>query len=203
MLHVIDHNRGANGDVLRAMFEARKQVFVDLLKWDVPVIGGTFEIDEFDDGHAAYLVLTDASGAHLASARLLKTVRPHILGTLFSALCEGAVPRGHDTREITRFCLDRRLKAHARRAARNRLVSGLAAYALGEGVRRYTAVAEQAWLKQIEAFGWTCRALGSVQRHAAADIAALLINIDADTPARLAATGIWNAPDHPPLERAA
>jgi N-acyl-L-homoserine lactone synthetase len=203
MLHVIDNNSGASGDVLRAMFEAREHVFVDLLKWDVPVIGGTFEIDEFDDCHAAYLVLTNASGAHLASARLLKTVRPHILGTLFPALCEGAVPRAHDTREITRFCLDRRLKAHMRRSARDRLISGLAAYALGKGVRRYTAVAEQAWLKQIEAFGWTCRTLGAVQRHAGADIAALLIDIDAETPGRLAATGIWNAPDHLPLGRTA
>jgi acyl-homoserine lactone synthase len=44
---------------LRAMFEARKRVFVDLLKWDVPVLGGRFEVDQFDDEHAAYLVLSD------------------------------------------------------------------------------------------------------------------------------------------------
>ena len=56
---------------LRAMFEARKQVFVDLLKWDVPVLGGRFEVDQFDDEHAAYLVLSDDEGRHLASARLL------------------------------------------------------------------------------------------------------------------------------------
>ena len=42
---------------LREMFEARKRVFVDLLKWDVPVLEGRFEIDQFDDEHAAYLIV--------------------------------------------------------------------------------------------------------------------------------------------------
>ena len=39
---------------LRTMFEDRKSVFVDLLKWDVPVIDGRFEVDEFDDEQATY-----------------------------------------------------------------------------------------------------------------------------------------------------
>ncbi len=30
---------------LRVMFEARKRVFVDLLKWDVPVLEDAYEID--------------------------------------------------------------------------------------------------------------------------------------------------------------
>jgi len=38
----------SENDVLRAMFAARKEVFVDLLKWDLPVLDGRFEIDQFD-----------------------------------------------------------------------------------------------------------------------------------------------------------
>ena len=45
--------------MLRSMFEARKSVFVDLLKWDVPVLDGRYEIDQFDDGHATYLIVAD------------------------------------------------------------------------------------------------------------------------------------------------
>jgi len=58
MLQVLQFGAGPIPDgVLRAMFAARKAVFVDLLKWDVPVLGGAYEIDQFDDEHAAYLVL--------------------------------------------------------------------------------------------------------------------------------------------------
>ena len=64
--------------VLRSMFEARKRVFVDLLKWDVPVLDGRFEVDQFDTPEAVYLVLADESANHQASARLLRTDRSHI-----------------------------------------------------------------------------------------------------------------------------
>ena len=86
---------------LRAMFAARKSVFVDLLKWDLPVADGTFEIDQFDDEHARYLILLGDAGQHLASARLLPTDRPHILDSLFAELCERPVPQDAFTFEIT------------------------------------------------------------------------------------------------------
>src|SRR4051794_36625705 len=93
--------------VLRGMFRARKEVFADLLKWNVPVLAGEYEIDQFDDAHAAYVIVSGEDGRHRASARLLPTARPHILGSLFPELCAGPVPTGVDIFEITRFCLDR------------------------------------------------------------------------------------------------
>lgn len=177
--------------VLKAMFEARKRVFVDLLKWDVPVIDGRFELDEFDDANATYLVLADEQGGHVASARLLPTTRPHILGTLFPELCEGPVPSGADVVEITRFCLDRGLGGAGRLAARNRLVSRLAAHALRSGIRTYTGVAETGWLQQVLAFGWDCRPLGAPRKVGGRWLAALAISIDGDTPALLERNGIW------------
>ena len=74
MLHLVEADcRASEDDVLRAMFAARKDVFVDLLGWDVPILGGRFEIDQFDDEHANYLVVTGPNGGHRASARLLPT----------------------------------------------------------------------------------------------------------------------------------
>jgi hypothetical protein len=67
------------------MFAARKSVFVDLLKWDVPVLAGRYEVDQFDDPNAQYLILADRDGAHLASARLLPTLHPHILAAFTNA----------------------------------------------------------------------------------------------------------------------
>lgn len=87
---------------LREMFEARKRVFVDLLKWDIPVLDQRFEIDQFDDEHATYLIVPDEAGGHAGSARLLETGRPHILDTLFPDLCEAPLPRGPKVLEITR-----------------------------------------------------------------------------------------------------
>lgn len=183
----------AKEPLLQAMFEARKQVFVDLLKWDVPVLDGRYEIDQFDDEHAIYLIVADAAGQHLGSARLLPTIRPHILDSLFPSLCAGDPPRSTDCFEITRFCLGRNQNARARLETRNRLVSALAQYALENGIAVYTGVAELNWLQQILAFGWRCRPLGLPQVIGGRTLGALRIDIDAETPVLLAANGIFNA----------
>jgi acyl-homoserine lactone synthase len=182
---------------LRAMFEDRKSVFVDLLKWEVPVLEGRFELDEFDDPQAIYIVVADRAGDHLGSARLLPTTRRHILGSLFPHLCVAPPPSGPDVFEITRFCLSRRQNAASRGEIRNALVSALVWYALDRGIRTYTGVAEVGWLQQILAFGWDCRPLGAPARLECGTIGALAIEIRADTPGLLTQNGIWTAPDDP------
>src|SRR3546814_13628530 len=115
------------------MFAARKSVFVDLLKWDVHVLEVRYEIDQFDDEYARYLILADRGDGHLGSARLLPTMRPHILDSLYAGLCADAPPRGTSVFEITRFCLDRHLSAVERRAVRDTLVCALVDHALAHG----------------------------------------------------------------------
>jgi N-acyl-L-homoserine lactone synthetase len=180
----------ARDPLLQAMFEARKQIFVDLLKWDVPVLDGRFEIDQFDDEHAVYLIVADSAGQHLGSARLLPTTRPHILNSLFPSLCAGEPPRGPDCFEITRFCLGRNQNARERLQTRNRLVSAIARYALENHIATYTGVAELGWLQQILAFGWRCWPLGLPRLIDGRTLGALRIDIDHETPAMLAANGI-------------
>ncbi|MEN3746066.1 acyl-homoserine-lactone synthase [Sphingomonas sp. HF-S3] len=190
MLFMQDDQSAASDAAMRAMFEARKRVFIDLLGWDLPVLAGKYEVDRYDDVHARYLILTDAHQNHLASARLLPTTRPHILGDLFAELCDVPPPRGPGTFEITRFCLERNLRAHERRRWRGALVAALAHYALDHGITTYTGVAEQAWLDQILQFGWQAEPLGRPRRIDTMMLAALRIDIAADTPALLAANGI-------------
>lgn len=190
-----DHSRrapGAPGDAaLRAMFAARKEVFIDLLKWDLPVLAGAYEIDQYDDPSAEYLILLDAGGRHRASARLLRTDRPHLFGDHYAHLCEGDVPSGPSVREITRFCLDRHQSAAERRAARNQLVTALAEHALREGITDYTGIAEPGWLRQILAFGWDCEALGPPRAHGSRMLAALHVRIDGQTIPGLRRAGIF------------
>ncbi len=191
MILIVDNeNRYSERRALRTMFEARKQVFIDLLGWDLPVLAGRFEVDQFDDGEAVYLIVTDRESRHLASARLLDTTRPALLDCLYPDLVDGEVPRGPQIKEITRFCLSRGIGAAVRRKARDMLLVGLADYALANGIESYTGVAELAWFNQIARFGWDCLALGPPRVHEGRALAALHIRIDATTIAKLAGTGI-------------
>ena len=177
--------------VLRDMFAARKRVFIDLLKWDLPVLAGEYELDQFDDPEARYLILTDNAGNHRASTRLLRTDRPHILGDLYPFLCTGPVPTGPTTREITRFCLDPRQRAPERREFRNELVTTLAIHALGVGITDYTGVATVSWFDQIARFGWRCNRLGPAVEVCGHQLVGLHIRIDSTTCAALRETGIF------------
>lgn len=170
---------------MRAMWRARKAVFVDLLGWHVPVLADAYEIDQFDDEAAQYLILLDKEGRHRASARLLRTDRPFLLGTLYSHLCARTPPTGPTVREITRFCLDRGQSAAQRRLARDQLVTALVEHALTNGITDYVGVAECGWFEQVRRFGWECLALGQPLRQAGRSLIALHIGIHPDTRDRL------------------
>ncbi|VXC84256.1 acyl-homoserine-lactone synthase [Sphingomonas sp. 8AM] len=182
---------GGEDAAMRAMFAARTEVFVDLLGWQLPILAGKFELDQFDNTDARYLVLLDADGRHRASARLLRTDRPHLLDTVFPDLCGDVLPTGSTTLEITRFCLDRRQCARDRRLVRNQLVSALVDYALAHGIEAYTGVAEQAWLDQVMTFGWDCCTLAPARENGGRMLSALRITIDEETVGKLRKSGIY------------
>jgi N-acyl-L-homoserine lactone synthetase len=109
-----------------------------------------------------------------------------------------AAAAGPEVIEITRFCLGRGQGSKERLETRNRLVSALVRYALENGIATYTGVAEMGWLQQILAFGWRCRPLGLPRIVNGKILGALRIDISPETPALLAANGIYR-PE--PLER--
>ncbi len=183
-------NDANNCDILNMMFAARKSVFVDLLGWELALRDDRYEIDQFDDLQARYLVIT-CNGRHAASTRLLPTTRPHILDTLFSHLCEEPVPTGPAVLEITRFCLDRVQHSVKRRAARDFLVAALVDYAIVEAVKTFTGVAEAGWFEQFSKFGWLCRALAQPQQLGPKTLIPFRIDVDANIVERMMATGIY------------
>ncbi len=127
----------------------------------------------------------------------------HILGTIFSELCEQAPPQGGAILEITRFCLARRLRARERLEVRNRLVSALVEYALCNHIGSYTGVAEWSWFQQILSFGWACRPLGTPGSTSGRCLVALQIDIDGRTREQLQASGIWRSVGLADLAKAA
>lgn len=167
--------------VLDNMHRDRKRVFVDLRKWDLPVIDGQFEVDEFDCAHAVYLVSAATDGEHYGSIRLLPTTQPHLLGSVFPYLCNGPSPVEANIWEITRGCISPRLRASQRLRERNRLTAAAVQFALLNGIARFVCIADSAWLSQISMLGWTCEPLGEPWTIAGVTTGALEIRISEET----------------------
>jgi N-acyl-L-homoserine lactone synthetase len=185
------------------MFRDRKRVFVDILKWDIPVFG-SYECDQFDNEDAEYFIITDPSnGRHQASMRVLRTDRPHILDSLFPMLCEGNVPSGPQYRELTRLCLSPVLRARERLQVRNRLFTSLVEYALMTGIEGYTGVAAMNWYQQLLLLGWRCTPLGFPQNVDGDVVAALLAHIEPNTVNLLKAAGTYISGDMHVVEEVA
>lgn len=174
-----------------SMFMDRKQLFIDLMGWKLPILEGRYEIDQFDGDRAIYIVEADPNDRHVGSMRLLPSEQPHILGELFANLCDHDVPRGAHVMEVTRLCLPARLRAAGRLALRNRLITAMVDYALTHDVSVLTGITRSSFLRQICAMGWRCRPLGPTHDLEGDLVAAFRIDLDADTPAQLAINGIY------------
>jgi len=176
--------------LLEAMFEARKRLFVDLLDWDLEIVADRLEIDRFDGPYATYVIASDRAGRHLASLRLLPTTRPHLLGSMFERLCTRGVPVGPDIFEITRLCLPPSEPAAERLRLRNGLVRAMVDHALANGIAHFTGVVTARFREQVLAMGWNGEALGPGQDMGGGRLGAFRVDIAADTPARLATNAI-------------
>lgn len=200
MIHVIDHHLAAESrPLLQSMFADRKRLFVDLFGWDVPVIDGAYEIDQFDNTDTVYIVAADEAGEHQASIRLFPTTRPHMLDTLFPHLCPFGVPAGETIWESTRLCLPQRHGADGRRDLRNQLFSAMVDVAIARGIDRYTGVIPEPFRKEVLALGWRAEPLGPAVRIPGGPIGAFLIHIDRETPERLGWTGTYASSAEPVL----
>lgn len=192
MIQIIEGAKTPGSDPLfDAMFRDRKRVFVDLRGWAVPVIGGEFEVDQFDGPRTVYCIATDERGAHRGSIRLIPTIEPHILGDVFPELCDGEVPTGPDIWELTRACPSPDLSAAERRKVRNALITAVVEYARHSRIRTYTCIADSGWLAQILAMGWDCRLLGLPRKLEGSNTGALRIDITTGTRGLLEDAGTW------------
>lgn len=192
MIHIIDNHLAADRrPLLQSMFADRKRLFVDLFGWEVPVVDGQYEIDQFDGAHAIYVIAAGADGKHEASIRLFPSIQPHMLGTLFPHLCPLGVPVGETTWESSRLCLPQRHGAERRRELRNALFSAVIDLAIARGIDRLTGVIPDPFRKELLAMGWQAEPLGPAVRISGGPIGAFLIHVRPDTPDRLRWTGTY------------
>jgi len=192
MIHIVEqHLDPTNRRLLETMFADRKRLFVDLFGWNVPVVEGRYEIDQFDTPHTVYLIAANGNGEHDASLRLMSTCRPHMLADLFPHLCPGGVPTGPSTWESTRLCLPQRHGAQRRRELRNALISTMVDFALARGIDRLTGVLPEAFRKEVLAMGWAAEPLGPAVRVDSGLVGAFAAHVRNDTPDRLAWSGTY------------
>lgn len=176
-----------------AMFEDRRRLFIDMMRWDLPVVAGRYEIDQFDRPHAVYIAEHDARERHRGSMRLLPADRPYLLAELFAELVDGPLPAGPNACEITRLCLPSRYVAAERLAIRNRLITAMIDHALAAGITSLFGFVRPGFRNAILAMGWEAGPLGPIRTIGGMSLGAFRILIDDDTPARLARTGIYSA----------
>ncbi|MBK7542327.1 MAG: GNAT family N-acetyltransferase [Candidatus Competibacteraceae bacterium] len=92
-----------SGDLTAKVARYRYAVFVERLGWNLRTRDGA-ELDQFDRPDTVYLVAQGDDGRILGCARLLPTVRPYLLGEVFSELLNGLpAPCSPEVWELSRF----------------------------------------------------------------------------------------------------
>lgn len=183
---VTAHNRQAHARTVAHMHADRKQVFVDQLKWRLPVIDERYEIDDYDTEDAIYLIVEDPeTGGHLGSVRLIPTTKGHLLGDKYDFLCDGGAPVGDDVWEITRMCTTPGLPRAVAFQIRSELLLGMVEFAAAAGIVSYTMMTHLAYLPQLLAVGWDIEPLGMPAMVDGEEIAALQVTIGPATLDRL------------------
>jgi N-acyl-L-homoserine lactone synthetase len=191
ILTIENYRESAHQAALETMFADRKAQFVDFFDWDVPVVDGRFEIDQFDTADAVYIVAIDDCGRHEASLRMLPSWQPHLLGEIFPYLCVAGVPVGATTWESTRLCLPSRHGAAHRRELRSGLISAMADFALARAIEHITGVIPEGFRREVLAMGWRAEPLGPTVRIAGGPIGAFRIEVTPDICERLAWSGTY------------
>lgn len=151
-----------------------------------------FDPDEYDDKFAEYLVVRDPlTNRRMGSLRLLRTDRPHILGSVFPDLCDTPAPSGLSIREVTQLCISPGLRLRERRMVSRQLASALVEYGLLTGITAYTTVMELVWSRQLMSMGWDCEPLGLGRPVGDTLLGAFQVHIDASTVGGLRAAGCY------------
>jgi acyl-homoserine lactone synthase len=175
-------NRSLFESELIEMHRQRKAVFVDGYGWSVPV-KDDMEMDGYDGEGTTYLIAkAGLSGAEvIASARLLPTVRSHLMADLFVAACGGNVPSGPSIWEVSRFCVSPHIESRRRRVELLwEMACGVMETALLYGVEKVTFVANAALLPLAMQCGWSAVRLGPTLPDGNDEITAVAASITPD-----------------------
>jgi len=187
MIHIINrHNQHLYASVLRQMHELRHTVFVEEKGWKTLARDDRLEFDQFDTDEAVYFLKLDKDDKILGGMRLVPTVQPTQLGTIFSQWCHfEAPPRSPEIWEWSRyFIVDNKYRSKAGYPVFYELFFAILEYAVKKGIQGLSGFLEAVTLPRLSALPWNIRYLGNIVTYGGANGepegkgAAILVEID-------------------------
>jgi len=157
LLQVEGHERNKFDRYFKAMFRQRKQIFYDQKKWDVNIVDGCYEVDEFDRDDTCYLLALSDTNELVGSVRLISTVMPHMLSGPFQTMFPDIGFQSPLIWEATRFAVLPEASTqlnHCSFAARE-LMLGVVQFGLNNGVKNILGVYDAAMARHYRRCGFT------------------------------------------------
>ncbi|MGY0794324.1 acyl-homoserine-lactone synthase [Azospirillum argentinense] len=124
-----------HGDLWVQSHRLRHQAFIARLAYDVPSADG-LEYDQFDTPSARYIVVAH-QGCCVGVCRLVPSLSPYMLETVFPQLLPYDPPKRPDVWEASRITIDAMLPAAEREAALKALIVGVQQFGLDHGVKHF------------------------------------------------------------------
>lgn len=154
-------NRADHGTLLDNLFVLRHRIFVECLKWTLPMARNGREIDQFDDDRATYVVVSDARFAVRTSIRLHDTSEPTLLTGVFAHLVDGRLPSSSRIWEGTRMLVNPDAGPDGGRSLTELLYSCVE-YGISQGCERFVSVSDRLLERILRRSGGAPHRLGSV-----------------------------------------
>lgn len=167
MIRLISGMEPSEMDLLGQMFEARRRLFAERLRWDVTVDERGWERDQYDKLQPLYIVSVDGAGRHQGSLRMLPTTGDTMLRDVFAEAFDGTVIESPFIWECTRFCVEaappgERTAAGLRRVT-TALMLGSCEIALSAGVEHVVGVFDKRMIPIYKRGGWAPEIVGEAR----------------------------------------
>ena len=143
-------------ELLAKMFRQRHRIFIEEKGWKLKSYNG-LEFDNYDTDETLYLMTLTPDGEIVASMRMMRADRPHMLADVFGDMCGDALPKTADCWEITRGALTPGLRASG---YWSRMQCALVEAALLWGVNKSTGIFSVDYVAALMRQGWDGRPLG-------------------------------------------
>jgi acyl-homoserine lactone synthase len=179
MLYLVNRsNRHLFQDKLLELFRARKEVFVDECKWDIPHDDQGREIDQFDTDNTVYLLSCTEDDELVAATRMMPTTTPHMMTDVFSYLCDNPSPVGPLVWEGSRYFVRKKFRKTERlRIAHTELLCGMMETCLVYGIEQFIFVINGFHASGMIALGWDIVPLGAPREIDGKPIMAFVVNV--------------------------
>jgi len=183
MIYVVSGQDAAHYPALmEQVHRLRHQVFVDELGWSDLASPDGLERDQFDRPDAVHHICV-REGKVVGYQRMLPTVEPHLLSDVFPELCQGPLPRGLDTYELTRYCVAPAYREGRRGVSSvgSELMAGFVEWGLACRVNKVIIEFETIWVLRALQLKFLVRPLGFETQIGKQQIVATLLEFNRAT----------------------